>query len=227
MKKVYYLPINYLKILYISVIMNTSKEDVQKKSLNMEVYNLIKITSQELILIKFLEEFYSKDNNIDLILPIIRGNSNISMRLIDYFVTNYSKKYRISYNIKENNTTTIFNVYSSYKSQLKAYNKKYFDPFSRGDRIPFFFKNDCQITTIGQLNFFKWFISKNILQYIIKNLSKIELDLNSNKNSISKKSKKKKTPRLIKKNTRYNNTTYPTQLCFGEKKPMDIVVTFE
>ena len=201
--------------------------DIQKKSLNMEVYNLIKITSQELILIKFLEEFYSKDNNIDLILPIIRGDSHISMRLIDYFVTNYSKKYRTSYNIDENNTSTIFNVYSSYKSQLKAYNKKYFDPFSRGDRIPFFFKNDCQITTIGQLNFFKWFISKNILEYIIKNLQKIESDLNNSKNSVSKNSKKKKIKRIKKQNIKYNNIKYPTQMCCGVKKPVNIVVTFE
>ena len=49
------------------------------------------------------------------------------------------------------------------KNQLKAYSKKYFDPFGRGDRIPFFSNNTCIITTIGQLNFYKWFIEKVLI----------------------------------------------------------------
>ena len=185
------------------------------------------------MLIKSLEKFYNKNHkNVDIMLPIIRGESNISMRLIDFFVTNYSKKHRIIYNIVENNNTVIFNVFSSYKSQLKAYNKKYFDPFSRGNRIPFFFPDDCIITTIGQLNFFKWFISKKIINYVSNNLSVIESDLNNQKKS-SKTMKKKN--RIIKKtnnsrtrghghNLNYNNT----KLNLDEpKKKIDIIVTFE
>ena len=131
---------------------NLEKSEESKNK--MEVKNM---------LIRSLEKFYLKEENIDIILPIINGESNISMRLIDYFVTNYSKKHRVTYNLEDNGTKILFNVYSSYKSQLKAYNKKYFDPFSRGNRIPFFLPNDCIITTIGQLNFFKWFISKKII----------------------------------------------------------------
>ena len=64
--------------------------------------------------------------------------SKISLRVIDHFITNYSKKNRITYNLIENNQVQIFNVNASYKSQLKAYNKKYFDPFCRRERILFF-----------------------------------------------------------------------------------------
>ena len=151
-----------------------------------DTYNLEKSEESKNMLIRSLEKFYLKEENIDIILPIINGKSNISIRLIDYFVTNYSKKHRITYNLEYNGTKFLFNVYSSYKSQLKAYNKKYFDPFSRGNRIPFFHPNDCIITTIGQLNFFKWFISKKIINYVSKNLSSIENDLNN----LSKKTKK-------------------------------------
>lgn len=46
-----------------------------------------------------LYEYYLKDNNIDKILPIITSNSSISIRVLDWFVTNYSKKYNIIYKI--------------------------------------------------------------------------------------------------------------------------------
>ena len=124
------------------------KNSDEFESLNQEILKSIQISSQENMLIRSLEKFYLKEENINIILPIINGESNISMRLIDYFVTNYSKKHRVTYNLEDNCTKILFNVYSSYKSQLKAYNKKYFDPFSRGNRIPFFLPNDCIITTI-------------------------------------------------------------------------------
>lgn len=157
------------------------------------ILSTIQISSQENILLTNIEKFY-KGNRSQAkdVINIIRGQSTISMRLIDFFVTNYSKKYRINYKIKSNNNEEIFNVYSSYKSQLKAYNKKYFDPFSRGNRIPFFFNDDCIITTIGQLNFFKWFFKYKVNDYITKNMAKIEEDLIETKNNLKKKVKIKK-----------------------------------
>ena len=204
------------------------------ESINQEILKNIQISSQENMLIRSLEKFYLNEENINIILPIINGESNISMRLIDYFVTNYSKKYRITYNLEDNGNKILFNVYSSYKSQLKAYNKKYFDPFSRGHRIPFFLPNDCIITTIGQLNFFKWFISKKIINYVSQNLSNIEKDLNNLKN-VSKKDKKKKIkPTKVKYNQMHNNNNNnnynisATNYNFNtNKKNVDIVVTFE
>ena len=200
------------------------------ESINQEILKNIQISSQENMLIRSLEKFYLKEDNINIILPIINGESNISMRLIDYFVTNYSKKYRITYNLEDNGNKILFNVYSSYKSQLKAYNKKYFDPFSRGNRIPFFLPNDCIITTIGQLNFFKWFISKKIINYVSQNLSDIEKELNNLKN-VSKKDKKKKVKTNKVKYNQMHNNNYnisATNYNFNtSKKNVDIVVTFE
>ena len=69
-------------------------ENDKKNSLNTEILKNIQITSQEHMLIKSIEDSYKKNNNMIFMLPIIRGESNISMRLIDYFVTNYAKKYR-------------------------------------------------------------------------------------------------------------------------------------
>lgn len=201
--------------------MNDSEE---YETINQEVLKNIQISSQENMLIRSLEKFYMNVKNMHIILPIINGESNISMRLIDFFVTNYSKKFRVTYNINENGNNTIFNVYSSYKSQLKAYNKKYFDPFSRGNRIPFFFPDDCIITTIGQLNFFKWFISKKIIDYVTENLEKIELSLASSKKTVKTTKKKKKK---LNNKLNYNIVNYNTINNKGPKKKVDIVVSFE
>ena len=73
-----------------------------------------------------------------------------------------------------------FNVYVRYKAQLKSYSKKSFDPFCRKDRITDWGPDGNITTTIGQLNFFKWAIQNNVLQYIEDNLSEIEKDMNSN-----------------------------------------------
>jgi hypothetical protein len=49
------------------------------------------------------------------------------------------------------------------------------------------YTNDTSLqTTIGQLNFFKWAIENQVLEYIEKNYDEIEADMNS-RNSISKK----------------------------------------
>jgi hypothetical protein len=147
----------------------------------------------------------------------------VSLRSIDWFVTNYSKKN----NIVIKNNGQYINVFQDYKNQLKGYSKKYFDPFRRNDRIMFKIENihklnpkivkvlkeptepenepvNCDhpneikdnhkivnsdfvydevnntigfITTIAQLNFFKWAISNGIIKYIFENIDEIESDM--------------------------------------------------
>ena len=82
-------------------------------------------------------------------------------------------------------TTTRFKVYNDYKLKLKAYSKKRFDPFCRWERITIPFNDKHMETTIGQLNFFKWAIENNVIDYIDNNYLAIENDMN-NRNSTSK-----------------------------------------
>lgn len=125
-----------------------------------------------------LSKFYNVRNNIQTIVPIIDGTSCISLRLIDWFVTNYSKKLNIVITKEVNMNIVHFNVYLSYRSQLKAYSKQLFDPFRRRDRITFMYDNNKSIeTTVGQLNFFRWILQNNILEYINTNIHQIEKDM--------------------------------------------------
>jgi len=190
--------------------------------LNNTMFLLIQISSQESMLLKSIEKFYSTLKYVNDFISIINSNSKISIRLIDYFVTKYSKKNKINCKISEDN---VINIYQSYKQQLKAFQKKNFDPFARGIRIPYFVEDVWIITTIGQLNFFKWFISKNILEYVNKNKDSIEFDMNKNK--ISKiDSKNKKLFKLSKKNNIKLVNNIQQNKVSNDKIKSNIKVTF-
>jgi hypothetical protein len=133
--------------------------------------------TQNDILLNKLLLFYKNTEYFDKMISIINGTSKISLRIVDWFVTNYSKK---NYCVIENaETNERFKVYNDYKLKLKAYSKKKFDPFCRWDRINVPYKDTmCVQTTLGQLNFFKWTIENKILEYIENNYSTIENDMN-------------------------------------------------
>lgn len=143
-----------------------------------------KATTQNQLLLDNLMEFYGVKENLLKMMKIINGESNISLRIVDWFVTNYAKKNFTVYELRENNR---FKVYHDYKLKLKAYSKKRFDPFCRWERISIpYDENSYMETTIGQLNFFKWAIENKIIDYIQDNYSNIECDMNT-RNTTSKK----------------------------------------
>ena len=145
-------------------------------------------TTQNQLLLNNLMEFYKNETYLSRMLKIITGESKISLRIVDWFATNYAKKNYTLYPIHTTNGEIIrFKVYFDYKLKLKAYSKKRFDPFCRWDRISIPYKNDTSIeTTIGQLNFFKWAIENKVIEYIEENYDTIEKDMN-NRNSTSKR----------------------------------------
>jgi hypothetical protein len=158
-------------------------------------YTSLTQTQNDLLTAKLFTFF--KQNNFEPLkkmLAVINGESIISLRIIDWFSTNYAKKHYTVYSIPEDVDTgkpaRRFKVYNDYKLKLKAYSKKRFDPFCRWDRIAFPYVNNTSIqTTIGQLNFFKWAIENCVIQYVESNYRDIENDMNT-RNSISKRKMK-------------------------------------
>ena len=144
------------------------------------------IKQNELLLNNLLEFYKSdKNDNMQKMLSIINGESRISLRIVDWFATNYAKKHYTVYGLHNDNR---FKVYNDYKLNLKAYSKKRFDPFCRWERITIPYKGDVYIqTTIGQLNFFKWAIQNGVIKYIEDNYSEIEADMNIRNSSAKKK----------------------------------------
>ena len=226
------------------------------------------LTGKQVVLLIPLTKFFAQKENITKLKAIIDGTSKLSLRLIDWFVTNYSKKNYIMYNLKklqelsnpqkpqssksrkkqslnldesqspptsniedtdnllffpsspksqqmeaeiepdiestEELFSDYFNVFNDYRAQLKSLNKRNFDPFCRRSRIKFYYgktNDDYIITTVGQLNFFKWSIENYILEYIELNLEKIDEDMNNNIDikKYNDKTKKKKNSDKQKK----------------------------
>jgi hypothetical protein len=152
-------------------------------------------TKQNDLLLDNLKLYYSDCNyrQLDQILKILNGDSPISLRIIDWFVTNYSKQKYIVYSLTNGKR---FKVYNDYKLKLKAYSKKRFDPFCRWEKIIIPYKNNQFIqTTIGQLNFFKWVLDNEIINYIEQEYSDIESDMNQRNSTAKPKTEKNRKKR--------------------------------
>ena len=177
----------------INLDFNDSSKNIIYNNNTIPVFKNGSLTCKQDLLMSSLTLFFKNKYNIDKIMPIINGESNISLRILDWFVTNYAKKYNIAYNINIDGIIKKFIVHISYKSQLKAYSKKMFDPFCRRERIKFInHNNDEIITTAGQLNFFRWVIDNNILDYISEYINEIEEDMNRSIRHLYKNGENKK-----------------------------------
>ncbi len=122
-----------------------------------------KIECKPELVISSLQRFYSTHPEINKVITYLNGEAPLSLRIIDWFVTKYSRKNFIRYPLNGQE----FLVYLSYKGQLKAYSKQYFDPNCRRERIIFKIPGHEQfMTTIGKLNFFRWALESKILEYI-------------------------------------------------------------
>lgn len=163
----------------------------------MSVYRSSQINTQNDLLLRNLMDFYQNRDHLTKMMRIINGESKISLRIVDWFVTNFAKKYYTVYEMpvykaatlggNEEEETVRFKVHNDYKLKLKAYSKKRFDTFCRWERISIPYNEDSFMeTTIGQLNFFKWAIENRIVDYIDENYDMIENDMNA-RNSTSKR----------------------------------------
>jgi hypothetical protein len=161
-------------------------------------------TGKELLL-SSLSSFYEKnDEYLQILKTIIDGKHSLSLRMIDWLVTIYAKNnnmvYWISLNdnkiyldLPDNNSNNYkkINLYLDYRSQLKSFKKINFDSFRRHDRITYISNKGTSIeTTIGQLNFFKWAFSNNVINYAIENEKYIYENMSKNSYKRTMKNKK-------------------------------------
>lgn len=152
--------------------------------------------TQDDTLLNKLMTFYAIQENMAKFKSVVNGESCVSLRIIDWFVTNYAKKFETEYVVKMRTgilkdlvEDRVFKVYHQYKLQLKSYSKKRFDSFCRWNRITIPCNDGSEEyieTTIGQLNFFKWSIENNVLDYIENHYEEIEKDMNA-RNSASRR----------------------------------------
>jgi hypothetical protein len=149
-------------------------------------------THDELLRIELLE-FYKNKDYLQRMTGIINGK-RLSLRLLDWFVCNYSKEYYTMYEIQRGEKTIRFKVYIDYKTNLDIYSKKRFAPFCRHERIyiPYDEENLME-TTLGQLNFFRWVFKNYILEYMEANYDEIKCDMEKRNNSVKRRTSSDKS----------------------------------
>lgn len=114
------------------------------------------------VLFESLARFYEEPRHAEILQDILTSKTQgISLRNLEWFVTNYAKNRHVTYTTPAGRP---FTVHVAYKSSLDGYSKKLFDPFCRTERIQF----HGLTTTVAQLNFIKWCITNGIIEYMLK-----------------------------------------------------------
>ena len=153
-------------------------------------------------LLSNLLEFYQNREYLETLKQIINreyainASKKLSIRIVNWFVTNYAKQHFTVYEIpiqtektSSHQETRRFFVWTSYKSTEDSYSKQMFDPYCRQQRILIPYDSDTRIeTTVGQLHFFKWAIMNKVIDYIIQHYDSIEKDMTSRLNTVKRKS---------------------------------------
>ena len=170
--------------------------------------------SADQVLLCSLKNFYSIQKHADQLKEVLDNPDNpISLRSLDWLITNYSKKKNISYMLSGD--VRVFNIFTDYKSQLKSFSKRMFDCFKRRDRIAFELEDGTVLeSTIAQLNMFRWAIRYQVLEYCRDHLREIEMDMNRGTKTKEKNNGK-----------RSQLSQAATQTC--TKTPLRVRVTFD
>ena len=176
-----------------------------------------KLDAKQLHLLRVRAVFYTRARIEDLLLPLITPQDPLSLRVLDWLVTNYAKKLNVVYEHEPRpGDRLLLNVYSEYKCWLRNYRRKDFDPFRRRCRITFQDRQGVtHETTVGQLNFIYWAHTYGVLEYTRANLATIEADMNSSLGDV--KRQKAEDLRLGKKRKRRELSRPPPQRCIVYK----------
>ena len=132
------------------------------------------LTLRQRCIMRDIMLFFDEVRLENLLVPILEQRYTVSLRALDWLVTNYAKRF----NIAIYTASRLFNVHQEYKTSLSFFRRRNFDPFRRRMRITFVAKGGGEYeTTIGQLNFIKWAQHNGVLDYASQHLHEIEDDM--------------------------------------------------
>jgi hypothetical protein len=187
-------------------------------------------SSREVCYYKMIDKYFKQCTveKIEKMVNIINKDSEISLRILDWFVTRYSQKYNIYYKI--NNDVDDFNVHISYKAQLKSFKKRYFDPFRRRKKFYYYYNTQNNekksiLTTIGQMNFFKWAFDHKVIEYVEERHHIISKAMNK-ANKEDKKRKKNKTTKSFS-SSKSSKSKYSHSTDKKEDDELSIFLSFD
>lgn len=136
------------------------------------------LSEADQVLLDSVLEWYNEDmDNVTSFLDTVKRKNGMSLRVIDWLVTNFSKTNSVT--IETNGIPRDLN--RDYQKNLNAYNKRNMDPFARRRKIVVVINKSGIIekrsTTVGQLNFFRWFGRNKVGEYLLSNRALVESHL--------------------------------------------------
>jgi len=155
----------------------------------------VPLDRKQLPVLQSLEAYYTPEVLRTMLVPIITHTKEekLSLRALDWLVTNYAKKTPIIYKVDAADMPErLVNVHSEYKTWLWKHRRSHFDPFRRRHRLTFTLDGELFTTTVGQLNFMYWASRYGVLAYARAHLSEIETDHTAS-------TKNKRTPSDVRK----------------------------
>lgn len=178
-------------------------------------------------LLDSLRRYYTVKYRFDQIYNIVNSahdptGSSVSLRLVDWLITNYAKVHNIVYYVKN----TPFNIHQSYKCMLKAYSKRLFDPFRRHARVTLELNGLKLETTVAQLCFFRWAIDNDVLKYAHTHKDVIKHNMDSSTSAGPKGSPSHKGPTTHQQQPRGPKPPRPVKRRGTNKYTVDIRVSF-
>lgn len=114
------------------------------------------------------------------IAPLLQHGKPTSLRVLDWLVVNYSKKQPVGYLLRNMHSgSRFFNLHHSYMTWLHTFRRRLFDPFRRGAHVHFATASGVRVsTTPAQLNFLYWALTHEVLDYMVRNHTLVERDMN-------------------------------------------------
>ena len=136
--------------------------------------SLSSVESRDEVLLRSLRKYYADAGALRALTEVLRSTAKVSLRTLDWLVTNYAKKHNTVYHYNGKPV----NVFLEYKGCLKAFSKRCFDPFQRRGRIEITDADGRPMqSTTGQLNFFRFAISMGVVRYAQQHATAIEADM--------------------------------------------------
>ena len=174
-----------------------------------------------------IDDWFTDARIAQLVMPLTRQDDRLSLRALDWLVTNFSKKKNI---VLTNETLQgpPINIHDAYRSMLAFWRRKNFDPFRRHQRIYFYWQDPAhpeagpalEETTVGQLNFLHWAEIKGVIRYARQHVDQIETDMATCMSAV--KTLKKQDKVLGVKRKRRELSQAPKRSCNIYKVNMEV-----
>ena len=177
-----------------------------------------KLSGKERTLLHLLRKAYTPSLAKEVLLPLIDGQSPVSLRALDWCVTNWSKARNVVCHSQFAGMET--NIHHSYRDMLSHWKRRLFDPFRRRSRLRLLVGGEEYETTLGQANFALWIFQSGTYAYVLGHISEIEANMNCV--AQAQKSSRRKAKEEGVRRKREELTPTPRSMCVAYSAPTQV-----